>query len=227
MGPVVLWFGESTSRADLRLSFGSKVDPNDLQRAQNDLSRSEGQAPRRVAFFGGSFNPPHVGHVLAVIYALATAPVDEVMVVPVYRHPFSKELAPFADRLAMSTLAMGWLPRVTVSSIEEGLGGDSLTLRTLQHLRAAQPSWQLRLLIGADVLGDLPKWHQWETIRSLAPPLVLGRRGVSRADAPAPILPCVSSTEIRALLRAGAVGEASALIPANVLDYILANDLYR
>ena len=49
---------------------------------------------RRVAVFGGSFNPPHVGHLLGVVYALATAPIDEVLVVPVYQHPFAKHLAP-------------------------------------------------------------------------------------------------------------------------------------
>lgn len=73
----------------------------------------------RVAVFGGSFNPPHVGHVLGVVYALSTAPIDEVLVVPVYRHPFAKPLAPFADRLEMCRLALGWLPRVTISRVEE------------------------------------------------------------------------------------------------------------
>jgi nicotinate-nucleotide adenylyltransferase len=182
--------------------------------------------PRRVAVFGGSFNPPHIGHVLAVVYALETAPVDEVLVVPVYRHPFAKELAPFDHRLAMSRVAVGWIPHVTVSAIEEALGGDSLTLRTLQALSVQEPTWKLRLLIGADVLSDLPKWHRWEKISSLAPPLVLGRRGVERSDAPPPLLPCVSSTEIRAHLQAGDLDAARSLMPARVLDYIVSHGLY-
>ena len=162
-----------------------------------------------------------------MVYALETAPVDQVVVVPVYRHPLAKELAPFHHRLAMTRMALGWLPRVTVSAIEEALGGDSLTLRTLRALHGQEPTWQLRLLIGADVLGDLPRWHQWEAICALAPPLVLGRRGVDRSDAPAPILPCVSSTEIRALLQAGDVKATHSLVPKGVVEYILAHELYH
>jgi nicotinate-nucleotide adenylyltransferase len=195
----------------------------------------------RVAVFGGSFNPPHVGHVLGVVYALSTAPVDEILVVPVYRHPFAKELAPYADRLAMCRLALGWLPRVSVSTVEEELGGESLTLRTVEHLAAAHPAWSLRLLIGADVLGDLPKWHRWERIAALAPPLVMGRSGVAVREAgvawvgvgaegeeapPEPVLPCVSSTEIRAALASLGAGAVRGLVPARVLDHIAANGLY-
>jgi nicotinate-nucleotide adenylyltransferase len=195
-------------------------------------------APRRVAVFGGSFNPPHVGHVLGVVYALSTAPVDEVLVVPVYQHPFSKHLAPFADRLAMCRLALGWLPRVILSSVEEELGGESRTLRTLEHLRATRPDWSLRLLVGADVLGDLPKWHRWDRIAELAPPLVLGRSGVEAREAdvtwvgaasdepPAPILPRVSSTQIRDALAAGDVDAVRGLVPAAVIDHIVAGGLY-
>src|SRR5262249_33315608 len=136
----------------------------------------------RVAVFGGSFNPPHVAHLLAVVYALATAPVDRILVVPVYRHPFAKELAPFEDRLEMCRLAMGWVPGVTISDIERELGGESLTLRTVEHLRSQHPEFELRLLVGADVLPDLPKWHRFERIAALAPPLVLARAGYTSAS---------------------------------------------
>ncbi len=194
---------------------------------------------KRVAVFGGSFNPPHVAHVLGVVYALSTAPIDEVLVVPVYQHPFAKHLAPFADRMAMCRLALGWLPRVVLSSVEEELGGESRTLRTLEHLREAHPSFSLRLLVGADVLGDLPKWHRWDRIAELAPPLVLGRRGVEAREAdvtwvgaaasdepPAPVLPRVSSTQIRDALGAGDVDAVRGLVPAAVIDHIVAGGLY-
>ena len=125
---------------------------------------------KRVAIFGGSFNPPHVAHVLAAVYALSTAPIDEVLVAPVFRHPFSKSLLDFEHRFAMCQLALGWVPRVTVSAVERDLGGESLTLRLVEHLARAHPAWDLRLLIGADVLADLPKWHRFDRIASLAPP---------------------------------------------------------
>ena len=190
----------------------------------------------RAALFGGSFNPPHVAHVLAVVYALSTAPIDEVLVVPVFRHPFAKELASFEERLAMCELGLGWIPRVTVSPVERELGGESLTLRTVEHLAAAHPDWSLRLLIGADVLGDLPKRHRFDRIAEVAPPLVLGRVGVvpppsagpvAIPTAPLPVLPRVSSTEIRAAIGARDLDAVRARVPSSVLDYIEARRLYR
>jgi nicotinate-nucleotide adenylyltransferase len=199
-----------------------------------------GPAPRRVAIFGGSFNPVHVAHVLAVAYALSVAPIDEVLVVPVYRHPFSKELAPFEHRLAMCQLAVGWLPRVAVSTVERELGGESLTLRTLEHLAEAHPDWAMRLLVGADVLSDLPKWHRFDRISHLAPPLVLGRTGFAAPGASEQalearaklcgmdvLLPRVSSTEVRLALAAGDLEAVRWRVPRPVLDYIVAHGLYR
>jgi nicotinate-nucleotide adenylyltransferase len=87
--------------------------------------------PRSVAVFGGSFNPPHVAHLLAATLVLATQDVDLLLVVPAFKHPFAKSLAPFDERVTMCTLAMGWLPGVEVSRVEEELGGESRTLRTL------------------------------------------------------------------------------------------------
>jgi nicotinate-nucleotide adenylyltransferase len=179
-----------------------------------------------VAFYGGSFNPPHVAHVLAAVYALSTAPIDEVLVVPVYRHPFAKELAPYDDRLAMCRAAFEWIPRVAVSNVEQELGGDSLTLRTLEHLAAAHPDWSLRLLVGGDVMNDRSKWHRWDRIVEIAPPLVLGRAGVVTAEAPLPVLPQVSSTEIRAAIAAGKIDSIRDRVPSKVIDLIAARGLY-
>lgn len=187
-----------------------------------------------MALYGGSFNPPHVGHVLGVVYALSTAPIDEVLVVPVYRHPFAKNLAPYDDRVAMSELALGWIPHVTISRVEEELGGESLTLRTIEHLQAKHPQWSLRLLVGSDVLADLPKWHRWDRIAALAPPLVLGRSGFDTASPDVTwvgregveMLPRVSSSEIRSAIAARNVDAVRALVPARVLDHIQAKGLY-
>lgn len=181
----------------------------------------------RVAVFGGSFNPPHIAHVLAVVYALEVSPVDEVLIVPVYQHPFSKELAPFEHRLAMCDAAMGWIPGATVSDVERELGGESLTLRMLTHLSEQHPDWVLRLLVGADVLADLPKWHRFDKIAEIAPPIVLGRAGVSDSRAPAPLLPRISSTEVRDAIRRRDLGAVRALLPVRVLEYIEEHGLYR
>ncbi len=180
----------------------------------------------RVAVFGGSFNPPHVAHVLAVSVVLCTYDVDKVLVVPTYRHPFAKTLAPYEDRVRMSELAMGWLPKVEVSRVEEALGGESRTLRTLEHLRATEPTWQLRLVMGADLLAESHKWFGFEAISAIAPPLVLGRVGVDVPGAPVPVLPAISSTDVRAKIAANAWEDLAPIVPREVLAHIRSRGLY-
>lgn len=180
----------------------------------------------RVAIYGGSFNPPHVGHVLAVAYALSAADVDAVCVVPCFQHPFAKDLAPFEHRMAMCRAAMGWLPGVTISAVEAELGGESRTKRTLEHLAAANPDWSMRLLVGADILADAPKWHAFDRVVELAPLLVLGRVGASAPGAPPAVLPDVSSTEVRRMLAEGRLDEVAPLLPRTVLSYVREHGLY-
>jgi nicotinate-nucleotide adenylyltransferase len=210
--------------------------------ASEALGHDEGTGPARprVAFFGGSFDPPHVGHVLAAAYVLSTQDIDRVLVAPVFQHPFAKSLTSFADRMAMCRLAFGWLPGVEVSDVEARLGGESLTLRTLEHLAAERPGDAFRLVIGSDVVADLPKWHRFDRIAELAPPLILpralartsaSRAGDDGASASAPqVLPAVSSSEIREAI--AAAGEhvpdlVRALVSRRVVEHIVARRLYR
>jgi nicotinate-nucleotide adenylyltransferase len=183
-----------------------------------------------VAFYGGSFDPPHVAHVLAASYVLATGSFARVLVVPVAAHALDKQLVAFEHRVRMCELALGWLPGVEVSRVEQSLPLPSRTLNTLKALKAAHPDWALRLVIGADVLLETQKWHAFEQVAGLAPPLVLGRVGVAHPGAPPAILPDVSSTRVRELLarRAdpGVAEELHRLVPRAVLEYIEARGLY-
>jgi nicotinate-nucleotide adenylyltransferase len=183
-----------------------------------------------VAFYGGSFNPPHVAHVLAASYVLSTGTFQRLLVVPVHAHALDKQLAPFEDRAAMCELAIGWLPGVEVSRIERELPLPSRTLYTLQALKERHPSWVMRLVIGADVLLETQKWHAFERVAELAPPLVLGRAGVSHPAAPPALLPDVSSTRVRELLLRRTEGDAASelarLVPRAVLEYVDAHRLY-
>jgi nicotinate-nucleotide adenylyltransferase len=180
-----------------------------------------------VAVFGGSFNPPHVAHVLACALVLATEPVEKLLVVPTYRHPFAKPLAPFDDRVAMCELAMAWLPRVEVSRVEERLGGESRTLRTLEHLAAENPGWRLHIVIGADVLAEAPRWFGFDAIAKLAPPIVLGRAGFDSTGAGLTLLPQVSSTQVRSAIARGAWSEIAPLVSRDVLAYARQKGLYE
>lgn len=179
-----------------------------------------------TAVFGGSFNPPHLAHVLAIAVVHARFDVARVLVVPTHQHPFAKSLAPYDDRVAMCELAMGFLPRVDVSRVEEELGGESKTLRTIEHLRAAHPEWRLRFLMGADILVESSKWYRFDRIAELAPPIVLGRVGVEFDGAPTPVLPAISSTDVRALVAAERWAELEPIVPRRVLEHVRARGLY-
>lgn len=181
-----------------------------------------------VALFGGSFDPPHVSHVLAVAYVLSAEAVDAVWIEPVARHPLGKAPVSFEHRLAMCALAFGWLgPRVQVRRDEEELGGDGRTIDLIAHLRAAHPGTDLRLILGTDQIGDRHLWKDFDRVLSLAPPIMLGRPGhPASADLPARVeLPAVSSSRIRAVLARGA--DARGLIPTEVLGYIRRHGLYQ
>jgi nicotinate-nucleotide adenylyltransferase len=179
-----------------------------------------------VAVFGGSFNPPHIAHVLACVLLLTLEDVDRVLVVPTYKHPFAKALASFDERARMCELAMECIPRVTVSRIEEEIGGESRTLRTLERLAAMHPDWSLRLAIGADIVAEAPRWYGFSEIEKLAPPIVLGRAGVDAPGARTALLPDVSSSRVRAAIARGAWAELESQVPRAVLAHVRSRGLY-
>jgi nicotinate-nucleotide adenylyltransferase len=178
----------------------------------------------RVALFGGSFDPPHLGHVLAMAHALSTARVERLMMVPCFRHAFDKTLSPFAHRLAMATLAAQVFgERARASDIEATLGGPSRTLVTVKALLAQSPEMQITLVVGSDLVGERERWYGYAELASLVEFAVVPRAG-HEAQAPFAI-PDVSSTEIRARIAAGR--SIAHLVPAAVADYIAAHGLYR
>ena len=179
----------------------------------------------RVAIFGGSFNPPHLAHQMAALYVLETAALDELWIVPAFQHPFGKALAPFAHRLQMCELAAAALgPRVKVSAVERDLGVESRTLRTVRRLQQDFPGHTFSLVIGADLLAELPSWQESAELQRSVPLLVVGRAGFETGEGRL-ALPRVSSTEVRAAVAAGR--PVDGLVPRAVLDYIRAHDLYR
>ncbi|MSP59675.1 MAG: nicotinate (nicotinamide) nucleotide adenylyltransferase [Myxococcales bacterium] len=178
----------------------------------------------RVALFGGSFNPPHVGHQMAMVYALATARVDRLLMVPCFVHPFDKRLAPFEHRLAMARLAAEpFNGRVEVSDVEERLGGESRTLHTVQALYAMGVAQRIVVVIGADLLAERERWYRYQELERLVDFFTVGRVGHTGSGEVS--IPDISSTEIR---RRAAAGEAiGQLVPATVADHIATHGLYR
>ncbi|HET7826913.1 MAG TPA: nicotinate (nicotinamide) nucleotide adenylyltransferase [Anaeromyxobacter sp.] len=182
---------------------------------------------KAIALLGGSFNPPHVAHLMAAYWTLATQAVSEVWLLPSYRHPFGKELAPFEDRVAMCELAVRALRGAAVCGAEAELRDDPLvgkTVRTLEHLREKHPSYDFALVVGADVLPETDKWYRWDRVKELARVIVVGRDGFPPVPG-APSLPAISSTEIRALIARGE--DVSGVVPRKVREYAEAKGLYR
>ena len=178
-----------------------------------------------VALLGGSFNPPHLGHLLAAHVVRALEPVDQVWFVPAARHPFGKPLIAVAHRMAMCELmcrdAAGWLG---TSDIEASRGGDGYTVDTLRALHRRWPDRRWTLVVGSDIVAELPRWREVEEIRRLARIVILNRAGHPDPAALGPPLAKVSSSEVRAALAAGRGGEG--LVHRDVLAYIERHRLY-
>src|SRR5262245_32960224 len=104
----------------------------------------------RIALYGGAFDPPHVCHLLAATYVLATCRLDEFWILPTFHHPWGKATTAFEDRLAMCELLAGRLgPKAKASPLESLVESDGRTLYMLKHLKKLYPEDQFLLVIGA------------------------------------------------------------------------------
>jgi nicotinate-nucleotide adenylyltransferase len=200
---------------------------------------------RRVGVFGGTFDPPHLGHLAIAERAREQLRLDLVLFVPSARPPHKRgrAVSDVQARIAMTRLAVRGHPAFRVSTLETRRAGPSYTVDTLRDLRRDLPGARFWLVLGEDGLEEFHAWHDPDGIRRLATLAVArrppGRGGAARAtgrrprrgaDAPrvvwldAPRLE-VSSRAIRARLRAG--GSARYLVPDAVLRYAARNGLYR
>jgi len=173
----------------------------------------------RIAIYGGSFNPPHRAHAMVIGWLLESDIADQVWLVPVYRHAFEasndKILAPYADRLRWcEALSLPFSDRVQVSDVERTLPVPSYTIDTLDHLSRLHPMHQFRLVVGADILGQVGGWKQWDRIAETYSPVVVGRMGYPSPDG-VPCFPEISSTVVRQCLSED--GDASAFLTPEVL----------
>jgi nicotinate-nucleotide adenylyltransferase len=198
-----------------------------------------GATGERIGVFGGTFDPPHCGHVAVARDCVRVLDLDRLLVV-VANDPYMKEgdpRTPAEDRFAMVARAMAGLDRVTPSRMEIDRGGPSYTVDTAEALHAAArargaPAPQVFVVVGADLVSQLASWHRADDLRRLVTLVVVGRPG-----SPAPDLPpgwiatrvgieemAVSSSEVRALLVADS--PVAALVPDAVIRYIGERSLY-
>ena len=183
---------------------------------------------RIVGILGGSFNPPHFGHVLLAHYALMRWPLYQILIIPAYKHPFGKQSVAFEHRVAMARLAFQHLgDYIEISEIENELGDTSYTIDTVRALQSRFPGVKFRLVVGGDILGEISKWKESDVLAELAPMLVAPRLiddKVFGLPGETGALPEISSTEIRKNFEAGYVPVDS--VPWKVVEYIKKHSLY-
>lgn len=189
---------------------------------------------RYVLLFGTSANPPTGmgGHAGIVTWAAKQPEVDEVWVLPVYRHAFEdkRDMPSFAHRMRMAELAFGGIPGVRVLDVErrvvEAMPEDALvgTVDVVRRLRREHPGVRFGLLLGADTYEDLMagKWKESEALRSMVEVVAIPRPGVGE-DLPGPRFSDVSSTECRSTTDRDALSRA---LQPEVLRYIEDHGLY-
>lgn len=198
--------------------------------------------PKRIALFGGTFDPIHNGHVELAREFAALLSLDKVVVMPTFipPHKLKNDMAPATCRLAMCRLACAPYEELTVSDMEINRRGASFTVLTLEQLHSQYPNAELFLLTGADMFLTLGTWYRFADIARLATICAAPRDAADAASLRAHAtklealgarcvvadftVPAWSSTMVRERLRSGEV--PCDMIPAEVADYIAAHQLY-
>jgi nicotinate-nucleotide adenylyltransferase len=197
----------------------------------------------RIGILGGTFNPPHLGHLVCAQEAYIQLSLARVMLVPTRIPPHKPvdEEPGASHRLEMCRLAVQRdEERFAVSDIEVGREGPSYTVDTLEELHSSKPDTEFFLIVGADIAAGLPEWHEAERVVSQATVAVASRAGTSRETVTRALrqLPGggrgrffdmpeigISSTMLRERVRAGE--STRYLMPDAVRQYIDRHRLYR
>jgi nicotinate-nucleotide adenylyltransferase len=161
-----------------------------------------------LGFFGGSFDPPHLGHLILARDAFEQLALDKVFLIPALQSPLRERPhnAPFADRLAMCRLLANECDWLDVLDIEAHLPAPSYTINTARALAGMFPGAELLWIVGADQWARLPQWREYEALARLMRFVVASRPGFPPVVLPPPAPEAallrmrnieISSTEIR------------------------------
>jgi nicotinate-nucleotide adenylyltransferase len=190
-------------------------------------------ARRRIGVLGGTFDPIHVGHLVAGSEALQQLELDDLLLVPAGQ-PWQKDGTPVSaahHRHAMTLLACDRTP-FSVSTVDLDRPGPTYTVDTLRDLHAAHDEADLYVIIGADAVAGLSTWRQPQRVAELARLVAVTRPGHPLPDGPVGGVTTieipgvdVSSTQCRRRVSQGRTIDH--LVPAPVVDYIRKTGLYR
>lgn len=193
----------------------------------------------RLGLFGGSFDPPHVGHLLMAQDALQALSLDRLLVIPAARQPLKcDDQTPAVHRLAMVRACFEGVPALEVDPVEIARGGLSYMVDTVEEVHRREPGASLHLLVGSDVVPTLPRWKDVDRLLRMVQLVVLSRE-VPDAVSGAHLVVHggviaqhlttrrvdVSSTEIRTRIREGR--SIRGFVPDAVAAYIVSTGLYQ
>lgn len=187
---------------------------------------------KRIAVFGGTFDPPHIGHIHAVISLCERHAIDEVWVIPAWQNPLKEEHHTSEDRYMMCRLAFEAVPRCLLLDIEIARPQPSFTIDTIDRLLAERADFRDAdrfLFLGADAASQFFAWKEPDRLLTLVTPLIAARGTfcpptVLRKGWTDIGLFDISSTQIRDRLRKGLF--VAHLLPHAVMEYIHVHHLY-
>jgi nicotinate-nucleotide adenylyltransferase len=190
---------------------------------------------RGLGILGGTFDPPHIGHLAAAVEVRSALRLERVLLM-VANDPWqktgSRPLSGALDRLAMTRAAAQGIEGIEASDLEIARGGPTYSIDTLESLKESAPEQQLFLIVGSDSATNLHTWHRHEELQQLATLVIVERDGESEARPPTgwSILRVsmtrldVSSSDLRD--RARDDRPLSPLVVPSVIDEIEARGLY-
>jgi nicotinate-nucleotide adenylyltransferase len=190
----------------------------------------------RLGVFGGTFDPPHLGHLIVADDAAAALGLERVSFMPAGEHPLKRQRveAPAGLRLRMVEAAVAGSERFSVDARELRRSGPSYTVDSVAELAAENPGAELFLLVGADIVGEIHRWHRIEEVARRARIAVMSRPDVvelARPQVDVELLRVevthvgVSSSEIRERIRTGRPYRY--LVPEPVYRIVEEHSLYR
>jgi len=195
-------------------------------------------ARKRIALYGGTFDPIHLGHLEIARKVLELFEIEKVLFVPAQAppHKVGRPVTEPIHRYAMLALATQNDPQLSISTFELDAPDRRYTVDTVQHFqKALGESTELFFIMGADSWSEIKTWREWERLLRIINHIVVTRPGYEIAEAPPgtrvsftdAVMKDVSATSIRRLASEGRVEELAKLVPAPVAEYISKYQIYR
>ena len=195
-------------------------------------------AKTRIALYGGTFDPIHLGHLEIARKVLELFEIEKVLFVPaqVAPHKVGRSVTEPIHRYAMLALATQHDPQLSISTFELDAPDRRYTVDTVAHFQKTfGAETELFFIMGADSWSEIQTWREWERLLTMINHIVVTRPGYEVADAPPgarvlftdAVMNSASATGIRRLAREGRMDELAGLVPEPVAEYIRKYEIYR